>query len=238
VRENLNKLAEIAGRRSSTWWLLSRLVIEQPQEAWLSELEIVLAAVVPDAGTPLGPESGSLLRALRLARSQPDGLQVLAIDRTRLLAGIMQDVGLAAPFESAALGLPMNGDGAIEVSECYCEAGLEDFDRECGPTDFLGTELRFMSLLVYREMQAYQDGDWGLASLWLSRQRHFMDKHLLNWVPTHCKRLSAAAATPFYAALGVLLARACLLDDGDVKQLAESLNQALVDSAVTTAVAA
>ena len=101
------ELVDLAGRRSSSWWLLSRLVIDQPQEPWLSELEAVLAAVDPDAATPLGPESACLLGALRSARNQPDGLTALAVDRTRLLAGVMQKEALPAPYESAVQGLPM-----------------------------------------------------------------------------------------------------------------------------------
>lgn len=227
------QFAEIASRRSSTWWLLSRLVLEQPQEPWLSELEALLAVVGPAEAAPLGPESGSLLLALRAARRQPDGLTTLAVDRTRLLAGIMQEVGLPPPFESAALGVPMNSDLVSEVIECYREADLESTGQELGPPDFLGTELRFMAALVYCELQAYQDGDLGLASLWLSRQQRFLDRHLLSWLPTHCERLSAAAQTPFYAALGVLLERACALDRTDVTQIAQAIEQGLrQDSAV------
>lgn len=240
MRESLTnlELAEIAGRRSSTWWLLSRLVMEQPQEPWLVELEAVLTAVDPAAATALGSECGALLLALRAARNQHNRLTALAIDRTRLLAGIMQDVALSPPFESAALGVPMNSDLVSDVIECYREAGMEDFSRELGPPDFLGTELRFMAALAYREMQAYQDSDLGLASLWLSRQQHFLDRHLLSWLPKHCERLGAAAMTPFYAALGLLLGQACQLDRDDIRQLAGSLNQGLVKSAMTGALCA
>lgn len=215
------ELVEIAGRRSSTWWLLSRLVMEQPQDPWLSELETVLAAVDLGAPAPLGSESRSLLVALREARNQPDGLTALAIDRARLLAGIMQDVGLLAPFESASLGVPMNSDWVDAVAECYREAGVDDFASALGPPDFLGTELRFMALLAYSEMQAYEAGDAGLASVCVSRQCSFMDAHLLNWVPRHCQQISAVADTAFYAALGALLERACELDRSDLEQLSD-----------------
>lgn len=216
-------LTEIAARRCSTWWLLSRLVMELPQEPWLGELEGVLAAVEPHVVTPLGSESAALLRALREARSQSDGPTALAIDRTRLLAGILQDVGVVAPFESAARGVPMNSDLVSDVVACYVDAELDEVGHKFGPPDFLGTELRFMALLVYREMQAYQASDTGLARQWLSRQRNFFDRHLLQWVPAQCERLSAAATTAFYAALGVLLGRACVLDRADVTQLVDWL---------------
>jgi len=219
------ELAEIAGRRSSTWWLLSRLVIEQPQDPWLGELEAVLAAVDAEAMTPLGAESASLLNALQTARRPVDGLTALAVDRTSLLAGVMHKKTLPAPYESAALGFPMNSDLVIDVIECYREAGLEDFGLEFGPPDFLGTELRFMALLGYSELQAHQEGNPGLAAQWLSRQTRFLDEHLLAWVPAHCEKLGAMAKTPFYAAVATLLSRACLLDRSDLSLLSERMNQ-------------
>lgn len=219
------ELADIAGRRSSTWWLLSRLVTDQPQDPWLSELEAVLAAVDGAAATPLAAESASLLSSLRAARSEADGFTALAVDRTSLLAGVLHKESLPAPYESAALGLPMNSDLVIDVIECYREAGLEDFSAELGPPDFLGSELRFMALLGYRELQARQQRDPGLAAQWLLLQKRFLDDHLLRWVPAHCERLSTMAQTPFYAALALLLGRACLLDRGDLAQVSEWMTQ-------------
>lgn len=232
----LEELARIAGRRSGTWWLLSRLVIEWPQSAWLDELEAVLAQAATDEAAALAPESAALLLALRSARGQADGLTALAVDRTRLLAGVMQKEGLPAPYESAAMGVEMNSDLVLDVIECYRESGLEDFSAEFGPPDFLGTEVRFVALLSYREMQAYSARDAGLAALWLSRQVEFLDKHLLTWVPEHCERLSAMAVTPFYATLFKLLSRACLFDRSDLDQVSNCLAHELSadESAVGT----
>lgn len=230
----LAELAQIAGRRSSTWWLLSRLVIEQPTAVWLDELQAVLAAVDADPTTRLGVESALLLKALLGARDQPDGLTPLAVDRTRLLAGVMQKQGLPAPYESVALGLEMNSDLVLDVIECYREAGLEDFSLELGPPDFLGAELRFMALLGYREMEAYQARDVGLAALWLSRQIKFLDTHLLTWVPAHCEHLRALAATPFYVALFNLLGQACLLDRSDLDQVSHCLAHEMPPDAAPT----
>jgi TorA maturation chaperone TorD len=220
-----DELGDIAGRRSSTWWLLSRLVIEQPQDPWLAELEAVLDAVDADPHAPLTPESLALGAALRSARGQIDGLTALAVDRTRLLAGVLQKNAMPAPYESAALGQPMNSDQVVDVTECYRQAGLEDFGAELGPPDFLGTELRFMAMLAYYEMQAHRQGDTGKAAQWLALQRSFLDAHVLPWVPAHCERLAAASSTPFYAALAHLVGAACRLDRADLMQVSDHLSQ-------------
>jgi len=217
------ELADVAKRRSSTWWLLSRLVIEQPQDPWLGELEAVLSTAEVDPQLPLGLESASLLNALRMARLDASGLTALAVDRTSVLAGVLHKKELAAPFESSALGLDMNSDLVMDVVQCYQEAGLVDFGLEQGPPDYLGTELRFMSVLAYQEMLAHQAADPGLAAQWLAMQRQFLDTHVLNWVPEHCERLSSMAKTQFYRAAAALLRAACLLDQSDLKAIAEQL---------------
>ncbi len=216
-------LAEVAKRRSSTWWLLSRLVIEQPQDPWLGELEAVLSAVNGLEQAPLGPESASLLQALIAARQTADGLTDLAVDRTSILAGVLHKKELAAPFESSALGLDMNDDLVMDVVQYYQNAGLEDFGLELGPPDYLGTELRYMSVLAYQEMLAHQAADAGMAAQWLAMERQFLVSHLLNWVPDHCQRLVAMAKTPFYKAAATLLGAACLLDQRDLKAITEQL---------------
>lgn len=231
------EMADAAGRRSSTWWLLSRLVMEQPQAPWLDELEAVLQMVHGDPQAPLVGESASLLSAIQSARSHIDGLTALAVDRTSLLAGVLHNETLPAPYESAALGLEMNCDRVLDVIRCYEQAGLEDFCRELGPPDYLGTELRFMSVLAYQEMLAHQAADIGLAAQWLQQELDFLQSHILTWVPDHCQRLRALAKTPFYQAAGALLAAACVLDHADLLQVADALAQPLAPSSADAVVA-
>lgn len=215
-------LAAVAARRSSTWWLLSRLVTEAPLAPWLDELEAVLASVQADDSTPLAPECAALLAALRAVREDEAGLTALAVDRTRLLAGVFQDKNLPAPYETVALGDAMNTARVLDVIDAYADAGFDGLAAELGPADYLGTELRFMALLCYREMEARQGDDAGMAPDWLQRQQRFMDEHLLAWVPAHCERLAARAATPFHAALARLIAQACRVDREDLGVLMQA----------------
>ncbi len=211
--------ADVAEHRSSTWWLLSQLVIEQPSEPWLNELETVLQTVDSDATQPLGLEAAALLVALQSARQQADGLTILAVDRTNLLAGVMNKGVLAAPFESASLGLDSNGDQVTDTAQFYLEAGMVDFCAELGPPDYLGTQLRFMSVLAYQEMLAHKNADDVLASHWLDMQQRFLEIHLLNWMPAHCDQMAKLAKTDYYRAVANLLKAACALDFGDVQAI-------------------
>lgn len=213
---------EIAARRSNLWWLLSRLVTEEPTTGWLDELARALAAVDPRAATPLGPECADLLKALQRAQVEPNRLTALAVDRTRLLAGVLQNDDLPAPYESAVMGQTMHGDRASQVAALYADAGFEAFATELGPPDYLGTELRFMAALCYQEFLARRGPDPDTAAGWLEHQRNFLDRHVMDWVPAHCDRIRRVAATAFYVAVATLIARACHIDCADIDELSSS----------------
>jgi TorA maturation chaperone TorD len=216
-------LAEAAARRSRTYWLLARLVLERPDAALLAELDSTLssAAEAPAKDEPLADEVGRLGAAVRAALGDPKALVALEVDYTRLFGGIAKRHNLPAPFESVALESRLMGDATVAVEAAYREAGFDAPVPEAGPPDHLGAELRFLSLASYREMEAWQAGDRAAAAGWVERERDFLDEHLLAWVPRHCERLAQAAETPFYRAAVSLIGRACLVDREDVALLIE-----------------
>lgn len=216
-------LAESAARRSRTYWLLARLVLDRPDTALLAELDSTLspAAEAPANDEPLADEVGRLGAAVRAALGDPKVLEALKVDYTRLFSGISKRHNLPAPFESVALESRLMGDATVAVEAAYREAGFDAPVPEAGPPDHLGAELRFLSLASYQEMEAWQAGDRAAAAGWVERQRRFLDEHLLAWVPLHCERLAQVAETPFYRAAVSLIGRACLVDREDVTLLIE-----------------
>jgi TorA maturation chaperone TorD len=214
-------LAESAARRSRTYWLLARLVLERPGAALLAELDSTLppAAEAAAKDEPLADEVGRLGAAVRAALGDPKALETLEVDYTRLFAGLAKSSGAPAPFESVALESRLMGDSTFAVEAAYRDAGFEPPVPEAGPPDHLGAELRFLSLACYREMEAWQAGDRAAAAGWVERERRFLDEHLLAWVPRHCERLAPIAETPFYRAVVSLIGRACLVDREDVTLL-------------------
>jgi TorA maturation chaperone TorD len=216
-------LAESAARRSRTYWLLARLVLERPGAALLAELDSTLPspaeAAAPDE--PLADEVGRLAAAVRAALGNAGVLEALEVDFTRLFAGLAERFGAPVPFESVARESRLMGDSTFAVEAAYREAGFDAPVPEAGPADHLGAELRFLSLACYREMEAWQAGDRAAAAGWVERERRFLDEHLLAWVPRHCERLAQLAETPFYRAVVSLIARACRVDREDVTLLLE-----------------
>jgi TorA maturation chaperone TorD len=214
-------LADSAARRSRTYWLLARLVLERPGAALLSELDSTLspAAEAPAKDEPLADEAGRLGATARATLGDPKAFAALDVDYTRLFAGLAERYGAPAPFESVALESRLMGDSTFAVEAAYREAGFDSPVPEAGPPDHLGAELRFLSLACYQEMEAWQAGDRAAAAGWVERERRFLDEHLLAWVPRHCERLAQVAETPFYRAVVSLIGRACLVDREDVTLL-------------------
>ncbi len=213
-------LADTAQRRSRSYWLLSRLVLEAPNAAFLAELGGALDAAPRNAGVPLEHETMALSTAVNEARADPGAPLAIDVERTRLLAGLTRAHGAPPPYESVFLEDKLPGEATIAVSAAYSEAGFKPPVPEAGPADHLGAELRFLALLCHREFEAWQVGERAAAAAWVERERAFLDDHVLQWVPQHCERLLALAEAPYHRAMFTLIARACLIDRDDVEELA------------------
>jgi len=213
------ELADVCARRSNTYWLLSRFVLEPPTAAFLSALATALdaAPVGPDA--PLGDETAALCRAVREALGDESARDALLVEHTRLFGGLSKTYGAPPPYESVAREGKLLGECTIAVSAAYSAAGFDAPVPEAGPADHLGAELRFLALLCHRESEARQAGCEGEASAWLERERSFLDDHVLKWVPQHCERMLTLAQTPFHLAMIRLISGACMLDRQDVTEL-------------------
>ena len=222
-------LADIAQRRSRTYWLLSRLVLEAPSPEFLAELGGALDGAPPDAGLPLGYETIALSKAVKEAHADPGAPETIGVERTRLLAGLSRAHGAPPPYESVFREDKLPGESTVAVSAAYAEAGFEPLVPEAGPADHLGAELRFLALLCQCELAAWRGGERAAAAAWVERERAFLDDHVLQWVPQHCERLLALAEAPYHRAMFTLIARACLIDRDDVEELAVHCATANVD---------
>ena len=212
-------LAELAQRRGSTYWLLSRLVLEAPSSEWLAELDRMLQAATPDPEAPLGAETAGLRDAVHEARADAGVSPKLAVEHTRLFGGLSQSYGPPPPYESVALEGKLPGEATIAVAAAYAGAGFDPPVPQAGPPDHAGAELRFLALLCHRESEAWRSNDRNTALDVVERERAFLDDHVLRWLPDHCEKLVAAANGPYHRAVLTLVARACLLDRDDVEEL-------------------
>lgn len=212
---------DAAARRSSTYWLLSRLVLEPPTAVLLQELQCAFSKMPADRDAPVEMEVHALRNAVGVACNDSSAAEALCVEHTRLLGGVSKDYGLPPPYESVVLEDKLPGEATIAVSAAYAEAGFGVSVPQAGPADHLATELRFLALLCHGEYEAAAGHDHASAEQYAKWQQSFLDNHVLRWVPKHCEQAKAAARTSYHRALFALIANACRLDAGQVEPLSQ-----------------
>ena len=214
-------LAEVAGRRGRSYWLLARGFSEPPSRTLFGDLITALGPV--SLAEPLAAETVAFADAVQAALGNDEYSEALAIEYTRLFGGLSASYGAMPPFESVAREGNWGGDTVVAVVAAYAEANVVPPLHEASPQDHIGAELRFLAIACHRESEAWRAGDTGTAMEWVRRERDFLDQHLLCWIPEYCRKVADMAEAPFYRALLALTPRACELDREDVDTILETV---------------
>lgn len=102
----------------------------------------------------------------------------------------------ASPYESYWLSDDhlLCQEAMFDIRGLYAKSGLKVPDWKRRPDDHLVFQLQFIAHIL---SNAGNDDDWhGLA--------HFLDYHLLRWLPSFAGRVASHCWTPFYATLALL----------------------------------
>lgn len=188
----------LAADRAQSWWLLSRLFLERPESGLLQDLLADLAEV-PD-GSGLDSEVQALRQCLEGEELQTLQQRLLP-EYTRLFRGIKEGFGPPPPFESLYRGEGLMSHATQSARDQYLEAGFGEIAPEAGPQDHLGVELRFLSLLCYREAEGWEAGDPDQALTRRDAQMCFLEQHLMGWLPDFARRIGVESQEPFYRAV-------------------------------------
>ena len=127
------------------------------------------------------------------------------------------------PFESAYIregfsagkvnGSTMMVGRTLEIAAIYREQDLSPREGFSELPDHLGVELELMALLCRKTAAALEKGDRQKAAHFVSRQRSFLEDHLLKWGPGCLDKVQKKGRTPLYACLADLL-KAFLEEEG------------------------
>ncbi len=208
-------LSQVVRQRSQTYWWLSELFLQAPDQSRIAGiLERAREAARSPDDLPLKDRLHQLAAALEQSEAG-----ALAIEHARLFAGLGASYGAIPPYESLHAGNEPREDRVVNVTDAYRDAGLERIGVPAVPQDHLGVELRFMALLCAKESEAWNHGDAEGAPSLLTRERTFLDDHLLRWVPAYCDYIVAEAREPYFAAVARMTADALALDRQNVDDL-------------------
>jgi TorA maturation chaperone TorD len=90
------------------------------------------------------------------------------------------------------------GNSTADVQRRYEEAGLDVATNFKDPPDYIAAELEFMHFLIFKEMEAIDQGDDNSIITGLLRQHCFLKDHLGAWVPEFTGNVADNAKTSFY----------------------------------------
>jgi len=204
---------EIPLLRSKIFYLLSRFFLQTPDKNFIKKLfsgefletmERVL--LFEDNLGALKESIEKILYYLKGNRERPlEELRTeLGVDFTKLVRGIKKGYGPPPPYESVWRGEDrVWGYYTEEVLKFYEKAGI-GMDLEDEIPDFLGLELKFLSLLSYHESKALEEGKGEEAKRFQELQKEFLKEHLLQWAPRYLAEMYLQAETDFYKGVASL----------------------------------
>jgi TorA maturation chaperone TorD len=119
------------------------------------------------------------------------------------------------PYESVYRHESQPGEGvkkamvygvwAQEVAKLYEAEGLAPREGFSELPDHLGVELEFMAFLCQRAAEAEANEDHKEAEVFGSKQREFLQNHLLSWSEKCLMKMKEKASTPLYRHFASLL---------------------------------
>jgi TorA maturation chaperone TorD len=231
VSKELGKLMQ---ERGNFYGLLARLYREEVDAGLLDQID--QPGFFDDGTTrtdPEGPEQVDLAEGKRVLRRclqnrQQATLIDLAVDYARIFLGVNRDG--AYPYESVytSPGRLIMQDARDDVLAIYRQDGLARSEQYREPEDHISFELEYMAHQCLRALDALDQEDLSLASECVTKQRDFMNAHLLPWVPAFCADIHRLAQSDFYQALAYLTTGFLSLDAAILEELVDVIKESAV----------
>jgi len=214
-------LLEMLRARENTYALLSRVYRSEVSTEFLNSLFAGLAAC-----GEAGDEYSLLCEFAESAwSSDPRSIESqLAIEYAHLFLNA-GDPPHVYPHESVYTSADrlLMQEARNQVLAAYRLEGLDrnvDFNE---PEDHVAIELEFMAYLCHKTAQALESGDRSEARVLLAKQREFLEKHILVWVPCLCDDLEQIAWSDFYRAIARITRRHLAFEPATLDELVQGI---------------
>ncbi|WP_035213672.1 TorD/DmsD family molecular chaperone [Desulfitobacterium hafniense] len=132
----------------------------------------------------------------------------------------------APPYESVYRNSNrlMMQDVTMNVKRFYRENGYERSGGYKEPDDQIGVELEFMYALSEEALQAFREGNFEGLKRILSAQEHFLDLHLLKWLPQFCQDILKSSQNEFWRSIAVFTENYIEEDKEQIQRVQRELN--------------
>lgn len=153
-----------------------------------------------------------------LRRRNTGTRQVLSADFTRVFLGTVTYEGFSAqPYASLFVGdgHQLMGAERTAVNKVYRAHAVRLSKGIDLPEDHLAFECEFLSIINQRAVDALRAGEYGRAVDLLKVEKHFLEEHVLNWVPRFYALANKLVETRFYRGL-LRVTKGYLVDEPQV----------------------
>jgi TorA maturation chaperone TorD len=199
-----SELIDVLKQRSATYMLLSRLYMQEIDQALLDEMH---ERLYPAEDVNKSLYTGNLYIATFLSNLWSGSVNELRVDYSRCFLGHGVDAYSAAyPYESVYTSEKrlMMQAARDEVLAIYRAYGIDKTSGWKESEDHLAAELEFERILCDRTILAFEENDSAKATELLSAQLGFLEEHLVFWVPMLTADMKKFAKTKMYIGLAHL----------------------------------
>jgi len=143
-------------------------------------------------------KAGKYINHMQIDIASMDGTANLEVDYARLFMGPFNV--LAPPYGSIYMESERRVMGAstADVQKQYQAAGLDVATGFKDAPDHIAAELEFMHFLIFKTMEAANQGDVNRIVPYLLTQQSFLEIHLGSWVSEFACNVIDNAKTSFY----------------------------------------
>ncbi|MEW6375024.1 MAG: molecular chaperone TorD family protein [Thermodesulfobacteriota bacterium] len=201
-----------AEERTKVYVLLSTFYLKKPGGDFVEKLQHGdflghLQSITSQIDGELAEALKVMERFIKSSKGMPQEelAEDLAVDFTRLFRGIKPGYGPSPPYESIYKGEGrIVGESTLEVMKMYDQSNVAMTEECAGPPDYIGTELKFLAMLCYKESEAWRTNHPDHALEFLRTELIFLDKHVCRWVPKFCRLMKKEARSNFYKGIAGL----------------------------------
>lgn len=196
--DRTDSIAALFSNREQMYLFLARLYRVEVDQTLLDQMAQMDFSIESDQP---GITEGYRMIGSFLARRSPDMLTDLAVDYASVFIGAGKTEGNAAyPYESVYTSpdrLIMQ-EARDQVLKAYRAEGLDRSDTFDDPEDHIALEFEYMAHLCQKTHAALLEEAGPAAADYLAKQKNFLERHLLNWIPSFCADVVRIAETEFY----------------------------------------
>jgi TorA maturation chaperone TorD len=218
------EVLEILHGRAATYNFLSQVYRQEVFQSFLSDL---VKELTSDAERDEAESEGHrTLRAFAEGIREIDPANVkteLASEYAALFLNVSQRG--VFPYESVYTSPErlLMQRARDEVLAEYRKEGLSRIGEFKEPEDHIAIELEFMAYLCQKTADAVKAGDRAAAVEYLQKQKDFLEKHLLVWVPQFCKDLLESTKSDFYKGIAQITEEHLSLEGDTIAELTEAV---------------